>query len=388
VNIITKNDKKTFEATLRAKLGQGKVLLLVGPRQVGKTTLVKKLLANRSHLFLDGDDPTVRALLETANTQTLQQLIGSADLLFIDEAQRIPSIGLTLKIIADRFPSVQLIVSGSSSFDLKNSLSEPLTGRKWEYQLFPISWAEWEAHQGYLAAEQQLEHCMVYGMYPDLFNYPGNEKEVLKNLTESYLYRDLFALTNMRKPELLEKLLQALAFQLGNEVSLNELAQLLGIDKNTVASYIEVLKKGYVIFSLPSFCRNLRNEIKRNQKIYFYDNGIRNAVIGNLTPLANRTDTGALWENFMISERVKYNAYQGRWVQSYFWRTVAQQEVDYLEESNGHIRGYEFKWNPKAKIKIPKSFTSVYDSSVEAVHRSNFRSFVMPSSDTQALSQG
>jgi len=361
---------------LESRLCSGKAIIIVGPRQVGKTTLIKNLLENKAHLFLDGDDPTVRILLTNPNTEQLKNIIGKHKLVFIDEAQRIENIGITLKIMTDQFNEVQLIVSGSSAFELNNQLNEPLTGRKWEYQLFPISWKELEGSIGFVKSIQQLELRMIYGMYPDVINRAGDEKEVLKQLADSYLYKDVLAFGGIRKPEILEKLLQALALQIGNEVSYNELAQLLGIDKNTVSTYIDILEKAFVIFKLKSFSRNLRNEIKTNQKIYFYDTGIRNMVIGNFNALELRQDKGALWENFLISERMKKIHYEGSLAKPYFWRTVQQQEIDYVEETEGRITGYEIKWNTTAKVKIPRLFTETYKAETVVLTRENFNRFL------------
>lgn len=251
-----------------------------------------------------------------------------------------------------------------------------MTGRKWEFKLYPISWQELEDSFGFVKSEQQLELRILYGMYPDVINNPGDEIEVLKQLTNSYLYKDILAFSGIRKPQVLEKLLLALALQLSSEVSYNELAQLVGVDKNTVANYIGVLEKGYVIFRLSSFSRNLRNEIKTNQKIYFYDTGLRNAIIGNFNLLDSRSDKGGLWENFLIAERIKKLAYDSALAKSFFWRTKQQQEIDYLEEESGKITGYEFKWSEKTKVKRPKSFMETYNASIEVIHRNNFREFV------------
>jgi hypothetical protein len=367
---------RIIKSKIESRFGKGKAIILLGPRQVGKTTLIKEILSEKEHLFLDADDPTVRALLTNPSTAQLKSIIGKSNVVFIDEAQRIENIGLTLKIITDQFKEVQLLVSGSSAFDLNNELNEPLTGRKWSYQLFPISWKELEDDLGFVAAQQQLELRILYGMYPDVINHLGDEFELLKNLTESYLYKDILALTDIRKPEVLEKLLKALAFQVGSEVSYNELAGLLGIDKNTVSTYIDILEKAFVIFKLKSFSGNLRNEIKTNQKIYFVDNGIRNMLIGNFNPLSQRQDVGALWENFLISERHKKIAYDGDVVQSYFWRTTAQQEIDYVEEKAGELQAFEIKWNPKAKVKIPKTFVQTYNTEVTVISKENFRDFL------------
>lgn len=261
---------------------------------MGKTTLFNKLLRDKEYLFLNGDDPTVRKLLSNPNLEELKNIIGNYNTVFLDEAQRIKNIGLTLKLITDQLKSVQLLVSGSSALELNNQTQEPLTGRKWEYQLYPISWAEFESNVGYLKAEQQLELRIIHGMYPDVINNLGEEKEVLKQLTDSYLYKDILNYGGIRKPEVLEKLLRGLAFQIRSEVSYNELSQLLGIDKKTVATYTDLLCQAFVIFKLPSFSKNLRNEIETNQKIYFYDTGVRNMIIGNLNPLEDRPDKGNL----------------------------------------------------------------------------------------------
>lgn len=376
VNTIVKMINRLLKTKLEARLGSGKAIVITGPRQVGKTTLIKNILENKTHLFLDADDPTVRNLLTNPNTEQLKSIIGKNKLVFIDEAQRIENIGITLKIITDQFKEVQLIVSGSSAFELTNRLNEPLTGRKWEYQLFPISWKEFEGTVGFVKAEQQLELRVIYGMYPDVINRTGEETEALKQLADSYLYKDILAYGGIRKPEVLEKLLQALALQMGNEVSYNELSQLIGIDKNTVSNYIDILEKAFVIFKLKSFSRNLRNEIKTNQKIYFYDTGIRNMIIGNFNALGLRQDKGALWENFLISERIKKNAYEGSLAKPYFWRTVQQQEIDYVEETAGQITGYEIKWNANAKAKIPKLFKETYTAETAVLSRENFRTFL------------
>jgi predicted AAA+ superfamily ATPase len=367
---------RTLESRIKEKIHSGKAIVIVGARQVGKTTLLKSILEGLDYLFLDADDPTIRSLLSNPNTEQIRTILGDYKTVFLDEAQRINGIGLTLKIITDQFKHVQLFVSGSSSFDLGNVLNEPLTGRKWEYEMFAISWEEYETKIGFVKSEQQLENRLLYGFYPEVINNQGNEKETLKNLVNSYLYRDILAFSDIRRPEVLEKLLQALALQMGSEVNYNELSQTIGINKNTVQKYIEILEKGFIVFRLNSFSRNLRNEIKQNRKIYFYDNGIRNMIIGNFNPLELRVDKGALWENFLVSERLKQNTYKQTFAKMHFWRTKQQQEIDFVEECNGHIYGYEFKWNSK-KISIPKNFTETYNAESFLISRENFREFVV-----------
>jgi uncharacterized protein len=358
------------------KLHKGKVIVLIGPRQVGKTTLINALLANKDYLFLDGDDQSVVDLLSNANTEQLKSIIGANQYVFIDEVQRIPNIGLKLKIMVDQFKDLQVIVSGSSAFDINNITQEPLTGRKFEYQMFPVSWSEFEANVGYVKAHQQLELRMLYGMYPDVINNFANEYEILKNLVSSYLYKDILALAGIRKSNVLEKILQALALQVGSEVSYNEIAQLVGVDKNTVNTYIDLLEKSFVIFKLNSFSKNIRNEIKANKKIYFYDNGVRNMIIGNFNHLALRQDKGALWENFMIAERMKRLAYSQSAAKAYFWRTTTQQEIDYIETNADAVSAFEFKWASTKKAKLPKSFIEAYQPIFMVVNQENFREFL------------
>lgn len=361
---------------LADKLHKGKVIVLIGPRQVGKTTLINTVLAEKDYLFLDGDDQSVVELLSNANTEQLKNIVGNHTYVFIDEVQRIPNIGLKLKIMVDQLKGVQVIVSGSSAFDINHVTQEPLTGRKFEYHMFPISWNELEHHLGYVKAYQQLELRMIYGMYPDVINNFGNEYEILKNLVSSYLYKDILALAGIRKSNVLEKILQALALQLGNEVSYNEIAQLVGVDKNTVSNYIDLLEKSFVVFRLNSFSKNIRNEIKANRKIYFYDTGVRNMIIGNFNALSLRQDKGALWENFMIAERLKFLLYAQKPIQSYFWRTTTQQEIDYVETHADQIAAFEFKWSSNKKSKLPKSFDEAYRPSFTIVNRENFREFL------------
>lgn len=370
---------RTIGDALKNKLFSGKALVVTGPRQVGKTTLVDKVIAqaNKPVLFLNGDDPYVRDLLQNTSTEKLRQLIGTNRIVFIDEAQRIPGIGLLAKLIIDQFNQVQVILSGSSSFELYNPLQEPLTGRKWSFELFPISWEEWQNHLGYLKSGEDLENRLVYGLYPDVLNNRENQTDVLLELIESYLYKDVLAYASLRKPEIIQKLVQALARQVGQEVVYAELSRLIGVDAKTVSAYLEVLEKAFIIFRMPALSRNLRNEIKNNKKVYFYDNGVRNAVIRNFEPFAVRQDKGALWENFLMSERLKQNAYKKTHAFMYFWRTKQQQEVDLVEEINGKIVGFEFKWNQNKMKNLPLTFTKAYHADAFTVTSENFRDFVI-----------
>jgi Predicted ATPase (AAA+ superfamily) len=370
---------RTLENIVRGKLDKGKALILMGARQVGKTTLVKELFKGSDNMiWLNGDELDVQNLFESVSATRLKYIFGNKKYIVIDEAQRIKDIGLKLKLITDELPKIQLIATGSSSFDLANEVNEPLTGRKWEYKMYPISFAEMVNHHGLLDEKRLLPHRLVYGYYPDVVNNPGDEKEILKQLSDSYLYKDILMWEQIKKPEKILKLLQAIAFQVGNQVSYSELGQLCGLDSKTVEKYIVLLEQCYVIFRLGSFSRNLRNELKNSKKIYFYDNGIRNAIIADFSLTENRSDIGALWENYIISERQKKLEYGNIWRNSWFWRTTDQKKIDYIEEGNGQIHTYEFKWNPLAKYKTPKKFLENYSGSTfSIVTPDNMESFLL-----------
>jgi predicted AAA+ superfamily ATPase len=368
-----------LEQTLREKLKSKKAIILLGARQVGKTTLLRELFKNEEKiLWLNGDELDVQSIFAHISATRLKAIIGENKFLIIDEAQRIKDIGLRLKLITDQIPEVQLLVTGSSALELANVVNEPLTGRKWEYKMFPISFGEMVAHHGLLEEKRLLPHRLIYGYYPEVVNQIGMEKETLKQLADSFLYKDVLLLDVVKRPDALVKLLQALAYQVGSQVSYNELSQLCGIDAKTVEKYIVLLEQTYVIFRLGSFSRNLRNELKKSRKIYFYDNGIRNALIANFSQIENRSDIGALWENFLVSERLKSLSYKAVWTNHWYWRNTEQQEIDYLEDGDGKLRAFEFKWNPRAKVKFPNSFKLAYpEASFEVVDRDNFDLFLL-----------
>ncbi|MBR1373092.1 ATP-binding protein [bacterium] len=362
--------KRQLEQVIRNHMFRGKAIILLGARQVGKSTLFEQILSSlelqvsqEQILTLNCDDAQARVLLEHAdNMNDMRQLVGNHKIIYVDEAQRIQGVGIILKLITDHFKDVQLLITGSSSFMLQGKLNEPLTGRKFEYRMYPISTQELMDNGGLLRIKQSFESRLIYGSYPDVINGMDNIRDILLGLSGSYMYQDLLSMEGVRKPVFIEKLLVALALQVGSEVSYNELAQIVGTDSKTVERYIDLLEKCYIIFRLNGLSRNLRNELKKSKKIYFYDNGIRNALIQNFNPINLRQDMGALWENFFISERIKYNHYNGRYANIYFWRTKEQQEIDYIEECDGTMTAFEMKWNPnKGRTTFPKPFLEAYD---------------------------
>lgn len=355
--------ERKLSKVIKEQLFRGKAIIVVGSRQVGKTTLLGELVrqSDKRILSLNCDEPEVQTMLTDTNVAKLRTIIGNNELVVIDEAQKVNNIGLTLKLIVDNIKDVQVVATGSSAFELRNQLNEPLTGRKFEYQMFPISSGEIIDTYGLLEEKRTLENRLVYGSYPDIIMHPEEARRYLTELTQSYLYKDVLSLDSLRKPQLLDKLLQALAFQVGSEVSTNELARTLQTDSKTIDKYLDLLEKCYVIFRLGGLSRNLRTELKRAKKIYFYDNGVRNAVIQQFAPVALRNDMGALWENFFIAERKKRNHYSGHYCNSYFWRTTLQQEIDLIEESDGAMTAFEMKWNPTKKVLFSKSFTEAYN---------------------------
>ncbi len=372
--------ERILENVVRNKIHKGKAIIILGPRQTGKTTLLKivsKIIKNKI-LFLDGDEPDVRQKITDVTSSQLKKLIGDHKIVMIDEAQLIKNIGITIKLIVDKIKDVQVIATGSSSFDLANIINEPLTGRKFEFMLYPLSVSEMVKYHGTLEESRMLEQRLIYGMYPEVLTSPGKEKEILKSLTGSYLYKDIFAFQDIRKPSIVMNLLEALALQISSEVSVYEIARSLQIDSVTVERYITLLEQAYIIFRLRSFSRNVRNEIKKSRKIYFYDNGIRNAIISNYNPLNLRQDKGALWENFLVSERQKYIHYNNIYNKVYFWRTMQQQEIDYIEESDGRLYAFEFKWGKSKNVHLPKTFSNAYPkSNFSCITKDNYLDFLL-----------
>ncbi len=374
--------RRALLPSVEERLFKGKVITVVGARQVGKSTLFRHIIEQYGSddvLQLNCDDPEVRALLSEIPAPRMKMLVGQNRMVVIDEAQRVEGIGLTLKRMVEAFPDVQILVTGSSSIGIHGNLNEPLTGRKYEYELFPVSTAEVISSYGLHGAAQQLAQRLIYGSYPEIVTKPEDAVELLTQLSDSYLYKDLLEFEGIRKPALLSKLLTALALQVGSEVSYSEVAQTVGSDPKTVEKYVDLLEKCYVVFRLDGLSRNLRNELKRNKKIYFYDNGIRNALLRNYAPMELRTDAGALWENFFIIERMKFNAYRGHHAKYYFWRTRTQQEIDLVEEYNGTFSVFEMKWNPRrAGADIPSAFLTAYNPvSVNVVTPDNYIDFLV-----------
>ncbi len=371
--------KRILQDKIISELNLNKAIVILGARQTGKTTLLNIIFAGKEKvLIFNGDDPETRTLLTNVGTKQLEQIIGDASIVVVDEAQRIQNIGITLKILYDQFKNIRLFVSGSSSLDLANEINEPLTGRKIEHQLYPVSFKEMVNHHGLWEEKRSLNTRLIYGYYPEIVTHKGKEITLLKNLAGSYLYKDILSFGKIKKPFILDKLLNALALQIGSEVSYNKLSQLVGADKETVERYIDLLEKAFIIFKLNALSRNVRNEIKKGKKIFFYDNGIRNAIIGNFKNFELRYDRGALWENFIISERIKYLNYTGFYGSYYFWRTTQQQEIDFIEEIDGKFNAYEFKLNSKKHYKIPNTFIKNYEiENIDIITPENFEKFII-----------
>lgn len=361
-------------------LARGKAAIIIGARQIGKSTLLEHLFAGRNDvLWLNGDDFDVRQMFENITSTRLRAIIGDNKVVVIDEAQRIADAGLKLKLITDQMKDVQLVATGSSSFQLTSMINESLAGRKRELRMFPLSFGEMVAHTNFLEEMRMLPHRMIYGYYPEVVTHIGEERDILKELVDSYLYKDVLELDSIKKSDKIMRLLQSLSLQIGSQVSYNEIGQMVGLDSKTVEKYIDILEKCFVIFRLPSYARNMRNELKASRKVFFYDMGIRNAVTGNYTPLElrNPSEIGEMWENFVIAERLKRNVMSGSNAKMYFWRTQQQSEIDLIEDDMGRLDAFEFKWNPKAKARNPKPFLDAYEGSTfNVISPSNIEVFV------------
>ena len=355
--MIIRNIKQKIEE----KLFTGKVIILLGPRQVGKTTLLKEIIKNRTDaLWLNADEPDIQSLFENATSSRLKNYFGTKKVIVIDEAQTVTDIGIKLKIIFDAIHDVQVIATGSTAFEIKNNTNEPLTGRKWQYQLFPLSFSELVEHHGLIEEKRMLPVRLLYGTYPEMVLYPGQEKERLKLLTESYLYKDVLMFEGIKMPDKLVHLLKLLAFRIGTEINYNNLSKELKIDNSTVEKYIQLLEDSFIIFRLKALSRNHSKELKKGRKVYFFDNGVVNAVLGNFNLPENRGDIGALWENYVISELYKKYKYENRWANFFFWRTQDQQEIDLVIEENQVYHSFEIKWNKNAKARLSKTFSKNY----------------------------
>lgn len=369
---------RSIKPKIEQAIFQGKLIVLYGPRQSGKTTLVKEIQEKYpdESVYLSCDEPDIRAAFTNATSSAMKAFIGDKRLVFLDEAQRVENIGIALKLLFDTFPATQIVATGSSSFELANKISEPLTGRKREFFLPPISVQELIHTHGQLEIIRTIEQRMIFGMYPEVIVEGAiRAKAILAELTNSYLYKDILAHQRIGHPEILEKLLRALALQISQEVSYTELAKTIGVNKQTVERYIELLEKTFVIFRLPPLCRNRRKEIGKLRKIYFFDTGVRNALIDSFHDFSRRQDVGVLWENFLMSERYKLISASLRQVNRYFWRTYDQREIDYVEEEDGLLTGYEFKWE-QTSYRPPKAFVDLYPKApVSLVTKENFVGF-------------
>lgn len=358
-----------------------KIAIIYGARQIGKTTLSKEIIKelNLKTFSVNADEEKYIDILSSRDFAKISRLINGYELLFIDEAQRIPEIGINLKIIKDEMLQLKIIVTGSSSFELANKIAEPLTGRKWTFNLFPISVSELRKHFSDFEIDEKIEELLIFGSYPEVLTTKNwqEKKELLKEISQSYLYKDIFKIAKIKHSSKIKKLLQLLAFQIGSEVSISEIATQLEINKETVSRYIDLLEKSFVIFRLGGFSRNLRKEVSKMDKIYFYDLGIRNIIIDNLKTLDNRNDVGALWENFLLIERRKYLEYTKKIASQYFWRTTTGAELDYVEEQDGKLFGFEFKWNSNKKVKAPKSWIENYkETEFKVINKNNYLDFI------------
>lgn len=374
--------KRVIEERVNNALAKKKAVTIMGPRQVGKSTLATSVIPQDAKILeINGDNTDVRTMFVNVDEAKMRILIGNRNFLFVDEAQKIENVGNMLKIVAEKFNDVRIVVTGSSAFKLAAAVNESLTGRKREFKLYPFSFKEMADHTSVIDEQRMLDHRLIYGYYPEVVTSPGDEKEVLKELIDSYLYKDVMEENNIAKPDKLVKLVQALAFQIGSTISANELAGLVGVDAKTIERYLDILEKSYIIYTLPSYSKNQRNELKFSRKVYFWDMGIRNGVIGNMAPVTLRSpeELGHMWENFIITERIKRNEYAGRtFVKHYFWRTQQKKEIDLIEIEDGVMTGFEIKKKEGKRVSAPSSFTEAYpDAKFECVTPAELIEFLM-----------
>lgn len=357
-----------LEKEITSKIHKQKAVILLGGRQTGKSTLLRMITDNRTDtLWLNADEPDVRTLIENSGSTRMKSYFGKNKIIIIDEAQQVTDIGKKIKLITDTLNEIQLIATGSSAFEIKNKTNEPLTGRKWEFHLFPLSFSEMVSHHGLIEEKRLIPHRLVYGYYPEVVTHPGEEKERIKLLSDSFLYKDILMYQGLKKPEKLIHLLKMLASNLGCEINYNQLSKQLQLNNETVEKYIQLLEQCYIIFRLPAYATNLAKELKKGRKVYFTDNGIINSLTGNFSIIETRTDKGALWENFVISELYKENEYQKQFGKFFFWRSHDQQEVDLVIQKNNMLEAFEIKWGDKKKPRLSKTFSSNYSN-----HRFHF----------------
>lgn len=369
---------RTQQKEIDSYLFKGKAILVFGARQVGKTSLIKNTIKEHSYLWLNGDEPDTQLLLENITSDRLKALVGINKVLVIDEAQMIFNIGLLIKRMVDNFPEIQIIASGSSAFELADKTKESMVGRKEELQLFPVCYKEMVNHTNFIEETRLVPHRLVFGYYPEVVSNPGNEEKILNDLVDGFLYKDILNLEGIKKSATLQRLVQMLAYRIGSEINYSSLGNDLGINRLTVEKYIDILEKNFIVFSLHAFSKNQDNELKKGKKIYFWDTGLRNRIIKNFNPIELRDDVGALWENFIISEKKKKLVYENQYKETFFWRNTQQAEIDYLEIKNNEIAAFEIKYNPHVKVKFTKSFTTNYHpKTTDVIHKENFWGYLL-----------
>lgn len=370
--------KRIQQENIKESLYKGKAVVLFGARQVGKSSLIKELVKQEKFLWLNGDEPDVPLLLDNITSDRLKAITGESKLLVIDEAQMIPNIGLLIKRMVDNFPEIQIIATGSSAFELADRTKESMVGRKEEFQLFPLSFSEMVKHGDFITESRLVANRLIYGYYPEVVTSPGKEEKILRDLTEGFLYKDILNLEGIKKSSTLQRLVQMLAFRVGSEINYSSLGNDLGISRLTVEKYIEILEKNFIVFRLNTFSKNQDNELKKGRKVYFWDVGLRNQIIKNFRPVEFREDIGALWENFIISERKKKLSYASDFSDTYFWRNTQQAEIDYIEVKNNEISAYEIKYSPNQKVRFTKSFVNAYQPKItQAINNQNYWEFLL-----------